>query len=117
MAQKAGEAPSYESDLRLEHTAAIIQRRVDAGKKLPLEVMLDAMDAHVNNGQMAAAAAVADRAAPYVHPKLKDLVITGGGEGSNPIRIAAGSMKGLSAKEFELLEKLLEKAAAAEVKG
>jgi hypothetical protein len=114
MAQKAGEAPSYESDLRLEHTAAIIQRRVDAGKKLPLEVMLDAMDMHVTNNQMTAAAAIADRAAPYVHPKLKDLVITGGGENSNPVRIATGSMKGLSAKELEMLEKLLEKATGAQ---
>lgn len=110
MAQKAGEAPSYESDLRLEHTAAIIQRRVDAGKKLPLEILLDAMDAHINNNQMAAAAAIADRAAPYVHPRLRDLVISGGGSGA-PVRLEVSKgMKNLSEKELDVLEKLLEKA-------
>jgi hypothetical protein len=113
MAQKAGEAPSYESDLRLEHTAAIIQRRVDAGKKLPLEVMLDAMDMHVNNNQLTAAAAIADRAAPYVHPKLRDYAVSMSG-GDSPMRIEVSKgMKNLSEKELDTLEKLLEKASGA----
>lgn len=110
MAQKAGEAPSYESDLRLEHTAAIIDQRVREGKKLPLSVLLDAMDAHINNNQMAAAAAIADRAAPYCHPKLKDLVLTSGGGSNSPIRIEiTKGMEKLSAKELETLEKILSK--------
>lgn len=108
---KAPEAPAYESDLRLEHTAAIIERRVRSGKKLPLEVMLDVMDLYVEQGNNAAAGAMADRAAPYVHPKLKDLVITGGGDGAAPIRIETSKMKGLSDKELSMLEKLLSKAA------
>lgn len=103
-------APSYESDLRLEYTAAIIARRVEAGKKLPLEVLLETMDGHVEAKNMNAACAIAVQAAPYVHPKLRDLVITGGAEGSSPIRIEASKMSSLSDKELALLEKLLEKA-------
>ncbi len=109
--KKAPDAPTYESDLRLEYTADIIARRVQSGKKLPLEVMLETMDVYVGQGNHAAASAVADRAAPYVHPKLRDLVITGGGENSNPVRIEAGKMRGLSDKELDTLEKLLNKAA------
>jgi hypothetical protein len=108
---KAPMAPSFESDLRLEHTADIIARRVQSGKKLPLEVMLDVMDLYTEQGNNAAAAALADRAAPYVHPKLKDLVITGGGDGAAPIRIeTTKGMSKMSAKELDMLEKLLQKA-------
>jgi hypothetical protein len=107
---KAGEAPLYESDLRLEYTAAIIAQRVQNKQKLPLEVMLDVMDEYVRQNNHAAASAVADRAAPYVHPRLKDLVITGGSS-DNPVRLeVAKSFKGLSDKEMELLERLLTKA-------
>lgn len=114
LGKKPPMAPSYESDLRLEYTAAIIAKRVEAGKKLPLEVLLETMDGHVDAKNMNAACAVAVQAAPYVHPKLRDLMITGGGEGSNPIRIEAGKMKGLTDKELAMLEKLLSKAAEAD---
>lgn len=104
-------APSYESDLRLEYTAKIIADRVQQGKKLPLQVMLDTMDTYESQGNHAAAAAIADRAAPFVHPKLKDLVITGGGDGAGPIRIEMSKgLTKLSAKELDALERLLEKA-------
>lgn len=107
---KAPEAPAYESDLRLEHTAAIIERRVREGKKLPLEVMLETMDLYVEQNNHAAAGAMADRAAPYVHPKLRDLVISGGGEGAAPIRIETSKgMSKLSDKELLVFEKLLQK--------
>lgn len=111
-ADKPPLAPMVESDLRLEYTAAIIGRRVSEGKKLPLEVMLDTMDGHVEQKNMNAACAIAVQAAPYVHPKLRDLVITGGAEGSSPIRIETSKMSSLSDKELALLEKLLEKLSA-----
>lgn len=109
---KAPVAPAYESDLRLEYTADIIAKRVAAGKKLPLEVMLGTMDTYSDQNNHAAACAIAVQAAPYVHPKLKDLVITGGDENSNPVRMTvSGAMRGLSDKELDQLDKLLGKAA------
>lgn len=106
---KAPQTPIYESDLRLEDTASVIAKRVAEGKKLPLEVMFDTMDAHIDNKNINAAQAVAVQAAPYVHPRLKDLMITGGPEGSSPIRIESSKMKNLSDKELAMLEKLLSK--------
>lgn len=108
---KAPEAPAYESDLRLEHTAAIIERRVQSGKKLPLEVMLDVMDLYVEQGNNAAAGAMADRAAPFVHPKLKDYAVSV--SGNSPVRLEVSKgMKNLSEKELATLEKLLDKASS-----
>ena len=108
---KAPEAPTYESDLRLDHTAAIIERRVTAGRKLPLEVLLDTMDRYEEQQNYAAAAAIADKAAPYVHPKLKDLVISGGNGDGAPVRLEVSKgMAKLSQKELDQLEKLLTKA-------
>lgn len=109
--QKPREAPSYESDLRLEYTAKIVAERVAQGKKLPLSVMLDVMDTYMEKKNYAAAGAMADRAAPYVHPRLKDLVISGGGDNSSPVRLEVGKgMKNLTDKELIALEKLLDKA-------
>ena len=109
--QKPAVAPSYESDLRLEYTYQIVERRIREGKKLPLQVMLEVMDIYEEQKNYAAAANIANQAAPYVHPKLKDVVISGGGEGSSPVRMEVSKgLKGLSDKEFATLGKLLEKA-------
>lgn len=111
LGKKPPVAPSYESDLRLEYTAAIIAKRVEAGKLLPLEVLLMTMDGHVEARNMNAACAVAVQAAPYVHPRLKDLTVNGSLTGESSIRLEVGKgLKGLSQKELETLEKLLEKA-------
>jgi hypothetical protein len=113
--RKAPDAPTYESDLRLEYTARIIADRVAANKKLPLEVMLNVMDEYTTQNNHAAAAAIAERAAPFVHPRLKDLIVSGGAAGSNPIRIeTTKGMAKLSAKELDLLEALLLKTGVAQ---
>jgi hypothetical protein len=107
---KAPQAPTYESDLRLEHTAAIIERRINQGKKLPLEVLLDTMDRYEEQQNYAAAAAIADKAAPFVHPKLRDYAVSvSGGESPMRIEVSKGMAK-LSQKELDQLEKLLAKA-------
>ena len=109
--QKAKDAPTFESDLRLEYTASIISKRVSEGKKLPLEVMLEVMDTYYDQRNYAAAANIANQAAPFVHPKLKDLIISGGGDNASPVRLEVSKgMKNLSDKELSALERLLDKA-------
>lgn len=107
--QKPAAAPLYESDLRLEYTYQIVAKRVAEGKKLPLEVMLEVMDKYEEQKNYAAAANIANQAAPYVHPKLRDIIVSGNPNAS-PVRMeVSGAMKGLSAKELDQLERLLSK--------
>lgn len=111
-AAKQDSSAADNTDIRITHTAEIIRRRVQGGKKLPLEVMLDVMDMYSEQNNYAAAAAMADRAAPYFHPRLRDVMISGSGDdGALPLQLSVTGMKRLSDKELATLEKLLSKAA------
>jgi hypothetical protein len=48
-----------------------VARRVLADGVTPLDVMLQAMRAHLDAGELDKAAAIAKDAAPYVHPRLQ----------------------------------------------
>ena len=105
-------APSSETDLRLELTAKIIQDRVAAGLKLPLEVLFDTMDTYITQQNHSSAAMVAAQAAPYVHPKLKDFVLSGSVANTSSMQFdLVNLLKGkLTVKEMLQMEALLKKA-------
>lgn len=56
----------------------------------PLEVMLKAMTVHYDAGEYDAAAAVAHLAAPYVHPRLSAMQVSGGTEVNVNVTVVGG---------------------------
>lgn len=64
-------------------TTEIAQRAVEQGVT-PLEVLLKAMTVHYEAGRYDEAAAVAKDAAPYVHPRLSAVQVSGG---KAPVRL------------------------------
>lgn len=58
-------------------TTEVAERAIEQGVT-PLEVMLKAMTVHYDAGEYDAAAAVAHLAAPYVHPRLSAMQVSGG---------------------------------------
>ena len=72
----------------------------------PLEVMLKAMWAHVDNNKLDEAASIAKDAAPYMHAKLASVQHTGRNGG--PIQtVDVTRLKGMTDKELEVLERAL----------
>lgn len=51
------------------------QRKAD-GKPSPLEIMLQVMDDQYMSGQFLTAAAIAEKCAPYFHPRLSALAVS-----------------------------------------
>jgi hypothetical protein len=103
-------------------------------KVTPLEVMLNTMKLHYDSAQdallardvaedrdvresmlrhakaeMNASSQVAEKVAPYLHPKLQSVVLKG--DDQHPLNIT-GSLRGLSDKELLTMEELLKKAAS-----
>src|SRR5262245_23529539 len=66
-------------------TRQIADREAASGKVLPLEAMLDAMRAHHAAGRLDEAATVARDAAPYIHPKLTSVQVSGNADSPVPI--------------------------------
>ena len=87
-------------------TMDIIARR----QRLPLEVILDALDAAYEAKQLNAAAALAVQAAPYVHSRLKDVMLTGTGT-NGAIELDARRLRNLTPQELQQLETLMLKVA------
>jgi hypothetical protein len=54
-----------------------IEKQVALTGKTPLEVMLDAMRFHYEAGDLDKAAAFAKDAAPYVHPRIANIEVSG----------------------------------------
>ena len=84
-ARKENVAQEYISRVEAERRAAeqpidfqqLMYIRALAGKATPLEVLLEQMDRHLEAADFDAAVSVAKIAAPYVHPKLAAMVISG----------------------------------------
>ena len=70
---------------RTEKTTEIAEKAAGEGP-LPLEVMLKAMRAADARGDLAAAAAFAKDAAPYLHPRLQSVEV-GGKAGGPPVPV------------------------------
>lgn len=108
--------------------------KVVSMKITPLEVMLTTMKLHYDSGQdallahelaedreikqsylrtakaeMNASSQVAEKVAPYLHPKLQAVTLKG--DDKHPLNIT-GSLKGLSNEELAVMEELLKKAAS-----
>lgn len=58
-----------------EKTRAIADAVILKGDT-PLEIMLEAMKAHRDAGRLKEAVAVAEKAAPYIHPRLTSVEVT-----------------------------------------
>lgn len=113
---------------------ALTERLIDkvvSMKVTPLEVMLMTMKLHFDSGQdallahdltedkdmrlalmraakieMNASSSVAEKVAPYLHPKLQTTVLKG--DSDHPLNIS-GSLRGLSSSELSTMEDLLAK--------
>ena len=57
---------------------------------MPLEIMLLAMRLEMERGQLRSAATIAEKAAPYVHPKMAPRTEDSGGENEVTIKIVGG---------------------------
>jgi hypothetical protein len=68
---------------RTSKTNVLAQQAAGQGA-LPLEVMLLAMRHHLAENNLDRAAAVAKDAAPYLHPKLQAVTLSGPGGGAIP---------------------------------
>ena len=82
--------------VRLDAKLAEVAERATAGLSssetatiMPLEVMLLAMRLELEGGQWRSAASIAEKAAPYVHPKVAPRA-EDGGENEVTIRITGG---------------------------
>lgn len=102
------QAPMIESDVRLETTAAIIDKRLRDKKRLPLDVLMDVMDVYMTQENFGAAMSVAIEASRFVHPRLQDVLLV-----SAEARAKITNSKGLSKSELAQLESLLDKVAGA----
>jgi hypothetical protein len=60
--------------------------RDKSGRGEPLEVMLDAMRSHYEAGDLDKAAAFAKDAAPYVHPRIANIEVSGNPDAPIEIR-------------------------------
>jgi hypothetical protein len=63
-----------------------IEKQVALTGKTPLEVMLEAMRSHYEAGNLDKAAAFAKDAAPYVHPRIANIEVSGNPDAPIEIR-------------------------------
>lgn len=98
-------------------TLDLIHQRILDSKKLPIEVLFDRMDDMIASDQLSAAAGIASMIAPYVHAKIRDVVIKG--DQAAPVLIQQQqlreSFRNLSDKELDDLERLMMKGVGTEV--
>ncbi len=71
-------------------TRAIAEKCAEKGET-PLEVMVEAYLKLKEEGNLVEAAKIAKDAAPYMHPRLSNIELTGDSE--NPLQLAIGWMK------------------------
>lgn len=69
--------PKKQPEINVPIDEGIIEQRRKTNKPLPIEVMLEAMDEAYYGGNRLTAAAIAEKLAPYFHPRLTATKVTG----------------------------------------
>lgn len=72
-----GGRPKGARSAKSKKTDEIISRFVASGETTPLEIMLSVMKQAWEAGEPMTAVAVAEKAAPYVHPRLAATTVSG----------------------------------------